>query len=229
MNEALRQALEAYQARANRAGAVYSYKPEDGVQAETDGDKRTVTVRGPLDGGWFGPSAERVIREMGDAKNIHVIIDSPGGSVFEGSSLYSELRARAEDGATITTEGRSLVASAAVLPFLAGDERELVDGTMVMVHNPWAFFFAIGDAQVIEDESSKMLSALKAITKNYADIVSARTGRPLASVRSEMDKETWYSLEEAKTAGYIEALATEPQAASAAQAMAQRILANMRA
>ena len=218
-----------YQEAAARAGTTYNLerKTHD-VVAETTGDAVTVTIRGPLDGGWFGVDVEDVIKKLGTASNITVIVDSPGGFITEGMTLYSELRARAKEGATIKTEGRALVASAAILPFLAGDERSVADGTLLMVHNPMVFTCIGGDLKEWRRESSKVDSVLAAWTSNYLETVALRTGRSEAAVEEEMDAETWYSKADAKTKGFIVALGTVNVAVSAQQRMAAGVFANLK-
>ncbi len=198
--KALKDMLDRITARAQR-----TYDPSKALHAETtDAGAVTVRLQGPMDGGyWGGTSAADIIEAMQGAKSVHMIIDSPGGLVSEGFSLYSELRSLAEDGVTITTEGRGLVASAAVLPFVAGDERDLAEGTMMMIHNPWGMMFLVGDDAIMEDESRKMVAALRALKDNYAVQVSVRTGKPKSDVLGAMRDETWYNLDESEEFGFM--------------------------
>ena len=67
-------------------------------------------------------SASSMIRQIEDidASEIHVHIDSYGGSVSEAWAIYNALL---QHPAKIITYGDGFVASAALYPFLAGDER----------------------------------------------------------------------------------------------------------
>ena len=226
VEESARRMLRHYKAAADKAGASYAFDdPSKGVTSELGDDgKVTVTMRGPLDGGWFGPSAQEVIEAFGNAQAVHLIIDSPGGFLGEGMSVYSEMRSRADKGVTFTTEGRALVASAAVLPFLAGDERALGDGTMIMVHNPFMGMFLFGDVEDFERESGRAINALRSLTSNYVEILSRRTGLTVETARAAMAAETWYSVAEAEAAGYLKPLDDSETVASATQRMAASIL-----
>ena len=226
VEEAARRMLRQYKAAADKAGASYTFDgPDNGVTSETaDDGKVTVTMRGVLDGGWFGLSAQEVIEAFGNAQAVHLIIDSPGGLLGEGVSLYSEMRARAERGVTFTTEGRALVASAAVLPFLAADDRELSDGTMVMIHNPFMGVFLFGDLEDFERESARAINALRSLTTNYIDILSRRTGMTSEAATTAMAAETWYSVAEAEAAGFLKPLDDSQTVASATQRVAASIL-----
>lgn len=64
-------------------------------------------------------SLHQEIKEL-DADVIHVHINSYGGSVSEGFAIYNVLR---EHRAKIVTHADGFVASAAIYPFMAGDQR----------------------------------------------------------------------------------------------------------
>ena len=178
------------------------------TEARADG---TVEIRldGVMDGGWSGASAKEIVKAMGDAKKIHMVIDSPGGLVSQGLTLYTELRSRMKKGTKVTTEGRGTVASAAVLPFLAADneDRALVDGTMLMVHKPWGLLIAIGNEDQVEPEAKKMLDALRAHTSNYATILVDRMDKEKSEIIDTMAAETWFAVDEAIEYGFAGARA----------------------
>ena len=231
--------LSAYRATAERAKFEFKCLSEGGnaddvlaVDTEEESDGLTVRVQGPMDG-FFGVSARDIIAELDDKKpkSIKLLIESPGGFVSEGLALYADLRARAEEGVKIAAESRGVVASAAVLPFLAADERSMGDGAMLMVHRPWGFLFAVGDYEDLKKESSAIENGLKAHTTNYAEILAKRTGMPKKDAEKAMADETWYAAEDAIEAGYAAAL-KEPQISEAdrqlaAQAMQRAAAASM--
>lgn len=198
------------QCKANADRAEREYE-EGGFKAAMNGDEQVVELRGVFDGGWWGVDAAAVIAGLSDkAKTIRVIIDSPGGFVDEGRSLYSEFRARADKGQAIITEGRGLVASAAVLPLLAGDERTMEESTLVMVHNPWGFLFSVGDADEIRDDAAKMVKQLETYTKSYAKVVAERTGMTQKAATEALKAETWYDSDDAIDNGFVSGLASAP-------------------
>ena len=67
-------------------------------------------------------SAHSIVQQIQelDVDTIRVHIDSYGGAVSEGWAIYNALR---EHPAKIVTFGDGFVASAALYPFMAGDER----------------------------------------------------------------------------------------------------------
>ena len=220
MNEFLARLLKAYRAAEKRSGVTFDCLAEGGdrtrvMAAEVLEDTITVRIQGPMDG-FFGVSSSDVIAELdkADAKKIVLLVESPGGFVSEGLALYADLRARAKAGIEITAESRGVVASAAVLPYLAADTRTMGDGTMIMVHNPWGFLIAIGDYADIDKETKGILNGLKAHTTNYASILADRTGMTSADATKVMNAETWYTAEEAISAGYAKTVTDEPLTAA---------------
>ena len=193
--------MDAIAEQAGRAGEF-----EDKTFSAEERSDGTIEIRleGVMDGGWSGASAKEIIKSMGDYKKIHMVIDSPGGLVSQGLSIYTELRSRMKKGTKVTTEGRGTVASAAVLPMLAADseDRSLVDGTMLMVHKPWGILLAIGSEDDVEPEAKKMLGALRAHTSNYAGILVDRMDKEKSEIIDTMAAETWFAVDEAIEYGF---------------------------
>ena len=210
----LEKLLAIYKAASAKAGVEYLCLSEDGSPADAfgvtmDGDVAQVRVTGPLDG-YFGASSRDIIAALDkfEPKTINLLIDSPGGFVTEGLSLYSDLRARADKDVTISAEARGLVASAAILPYLAADveNRTMGEGSMLMVHEPYGSIFAFGNADEIESEAEKTVKAIRAFSDNYSDIVAARVSASKSDVKAAIKAETWYSSAEAVKSGYATAV-----------------------
>jgi len=206
--------LRQYQDRLARAGRpVAEDQPiPSGISDKIEGNAITLRVQGPLDGGWLGVSAADIIKRLdaAGATEIMLLIDSPGGFVDEGMSLYTDLRQRAKDGANVRTESRGLVASAAIMPYLAGDTRTVPEGSLFMIHNSWSWLFAIGDYQDLQKESTAVLNGLVATTKLIRNIIADRTNTPVDEVKAQMDAETWFTADEAVEARYSNEV-VEPQ------------------
>ena len=198
------------------------------------GDNGAVTVRvqGPLDD-WFGFDVRALIAELDEASpdSIHLLIESPGGFLDDGLALYSDLRARARDGATVTAEARGVVASAAVLPFLAADRRAMSTGTQMLIHEPWLFFAAIGTADEIEDGAEKAINGLRAGEKTLHQVMVERTGNSRQKIGALLKAETWFDPNEAVESGFataaIEDIPTAPEDAQA-KALARRLMTQFR-
>ena len=210
--------------------------PITSVTTGRDDDARALAVRvqGPLDA-WFGFDVRALITDLdaADPQSIHLLIESPGGFLSDGLALYNDLRARARSGVTVTAEVRGVVASAAVLPFLAAETRTMTTGTELMIHNPWSLLLLAGTADDIEDTVTKVVGGLRSAEKTYRDVLVERTGASHQQVTAWLKDETWFAPEEAVTAGFATAVIEDTAAAATAQdaqarALAQRVLARWR-
>ncbi len=220
--------IKSYRAVEMRSGIRFPCLEEGGVRAdaletESEDDKVTIRLQGPMDG-WFGASARDIIEVLDehDPKEIMLLIESPGGFVHEGLALYSDLRARAEKDVVVKAEARGVVASAAVLPYLAGDTRTMGDGSMLMVHNPWGVLIAVGDYADTEKASKQQLNGLKSHTTNYLEILAKRTKMTKQAARKAMDDETWYTADQAIDSGYAAKAVPEMVATAERDLMADR-------
>ena len=181
------------------------YAKVDTVKSQ-DGKRVTTRITGIL--GWFGADPREIIAEWDKIKPeaITLLIESPGGFVTAGLALYTDLMARVKDqGVVVRTEARGMVASAAVLPFLAGDVRVMREGSEAMVHPPWALMFAAGDLNDMEKEQQRVNAGLRAAQERMGTITALRTGQSADVVKGWLSKDTWFQPQQALDAG----LATE--------------------
>lgn len=147
--------------------------------------------------GWLGVSAEEFVAEIKalDVDQITVQINSPGGDVFDGLAIYQSL---IDHPAKVVTRAVSLAASAASFILQAGDERLIAPHATVMIHN--AMGLAVGTA-VDMRETADLLDKASA---NIASIYAEASGRPVAEFVEAMNAETWYSADEAVSAGLVD-------------------------
>ena len=202
--------------------------------ADDDACALTVRVQGPLDT-WFGFDVRALIADLDEAdpQSIHLLIESPGGFLSDGLALYNDLRGRARNGVTVTADARGVVASAAVLPFLAAETRTMTTGTQLMVHNPWSLLLLAGTADDMEDTVTKVVAGLRAAEKTNRDVLVERTGASRQKVTTWLQDDTWFAPEEAVTGGFATAVREDTAAAATAQdaqarAVARRVLAAWR-
>lgn len=154
-----------------------------------------------------------------DVSVINVYINSPGGSVAEGWTIYSELKRHP---ARVRAYGDGFIASAALYPFMAGDERYAV--------TPCAFFFhrmsnyVAGNA----DDMRKAADELEKLNKIGRAAFTENTALTAEEVQAMEKAETWLSPEEALEMGIATAVITGKPSAAAAQsakaAIIQRVL-----
>lgn len=154
---------------------------------------------------WFGVDANQLVKDLKglDVDTIHVRINSPGGSVFDGIAIFNALK---EHKAKVVTHVDALAASIASVIALAGDEVEMADNAMFMIHNAW--ILAIGDAAELR-KTADLLDKISdaSIVRTYA----AKTGADEDQIREWMNEETWFTAEEAKDEGFIDVIAARSE------------------
>ena len=198
MNEELKRRLAIYQSICGRAGREFVKSETPVIFAQADDDFVEARISGVFDSYW-GFDYRDFIAEL-DERNpssLRVLIDSPGGHVHDGMALYHDLSRRKEKGMKLQTEAVGLVASAAVLPYMAADERIIRTGSMMMIHSVWGFAFVMGNADEMEKEMTSQVNAMRKHDKNYRQIMVARAKMKDDEIEEKMKAETWYSADEA--------------------------------
>lgn len=142
---------------------------------------------------WGGYMLGRFQQVTQTGEELEVEISSYGGDAALGLAMADLLRART--GRTVT-KATGLVASAASVVFLAGQERIMRPNSFLMIHNPWSF--TAGDAEQLENDSE----TLRKIEQAYVNMYVERSNMTEDTVREAMKKETWYTAEEALAAGF---------------------------
>jgi ATP-dependent Clp endopeptidase proteolytic subunit ClpP len=177
--------------------------PAEGASS-TSGKTATLRMYGPIDsfGGWFGISAKDVAAALdslpADVDEIRVRINSPGGEAFEGMAILNMLRAHQAKTVAVVD---GLAASAA--SFLASglDETVMSPGSQMMIHD--AAGLALGQAS----DMRKMAEALDSVSNSIASIYAEATGETTEEWRAVMVEETWYTADEAVSAGLADQVA----------------------
>lgn len=129
------------------------------------------------------------------APNIHLRINSPGGSVFDGQAIYNAL---VRHPANVTTFIDGVAASIASVIALAGDRVVMAQNALFMIHDPSSR--VAGTA----DDMRKMADLLDKVTQQLVDTYAERTGLEDDDIRDAMAAETWYTADEALEAGFID-------------------------
>jgi ATP-dependent Clp endopeptidase proteolytic subunit ClpP len=153
----------------------------------------------------YGPSAVAAQMVLGDIvcaaddalESVEVVINSPGGSVFEGQRIYNALRGISSRGVAVTTIVDGLAASMGSVILMAGDERRMNAGSRIMIHE--ASTMAAGDARSLR----KTADLLDGISAEIAGIYAERTGGDEKEIRKQMLAETWMTADEARASGFV--------------------------
>jgi ATP-dependent protease ClpP protease subunit len=167
------------------------------IANSTDGTTATVSIYDEI--GYWGTTASQFCDELAalDVTQIDVRINSPGGDVFDGCAIYNALLNHPAD---VTTHNDGLAASIASLIFQAGDVRVVARASQMMIHKPSALCIGCDDDMVA---CAALLGSVGTmIASVYADAAGGGAPMWLAA----MGNETWYSAEEAVTAGLADAV-----------------------
>lgn len=153
-------------------------------------DEVEIAIYDIIDPFW-GISAAQIrgeLRAAGDVQRIHIRIHSPGGSIVEGTALYSLLKSHPAR-KRVTVDG--LAASMASIVAMAGDEIEIAEGAYMMIHDP------IGGLAGDADEFRAMAEVLDKMKGQLVGIYARRTGNAEAEIEAMMTAETWMTGAEA--------------------------------
>ncbi len=133
------------------------------------------------------------LKALGDVDEIVVRINSCGGDVFAGVAIHSMLKRHP---ANIVVYVDGLAASIASIIAMAGDERIMPSGSMMMIHNPWTF--AYGDSRDLR----KTADTLDTIRTSMLEIYTEVTGMSDDEITALLDAETWLTATEAVAQGF---------------------------
>lgn len=161
-----------------------------------------ISIYGPVQGeGFFSEGAAKDFQEslksLGDVQTIHLYINSPGGSVFEGQAIHSMIK-RHQAKVIVHVDG--IAASIASVIAMAGDEIHMPENAMMMIHN--ALTIAIGNAS----EFRKVANDLEKITDSIRTTYVSRSNGKISDEKAKelMDEETWLNAKECETYGFCD-------------------------
>lgn len=155
-------------------------------------------------GGW-GVTARSFAQELanlGDIKNIELRIDSPGGDVFEGITIYNLLKGL---DAYVTVYIDGLAASMGSVIAMAGDKIIMPSTAFMMIHKPWGG--QVGDA----DDLRAYADLLDKVETTLSETYTKKTGLGAEEIAALLKEETWFSGAEAVEAGFADELSNQSQ------------------
>ena len=135
-------------------------------------------------------------------KDIHLYINSPGGSITAGMAIYDTMQYIKPDVSTICI---GLAASMGAFLLNAGAEgkRFALPNSEIMIHQPLGG--AKGQATDIEIHAKWILKIKDKLNK----ILAERTGQPLETIQMDTERDNFMSAEEAMKYGLIDEVITK--------------------
>jgi ATP-dependent Clp protease protease subunit len=181
--------------RGERAYDIYSRLLKD----------RIVFVGGPID----DDIANLVIAQLlflanEDAKaDIHLYINSPGGSVSSGLGMIDTMSYIQPDVATYIIGQAASMGSLLACSGTKG-KRYALPNSRNLVHQPLLSGVMEGQATDLEIEAREMLRIRERLYRIYAD----QTGQPLARIEADSDRNKWLDEKEMLEYGLIDKILT---------------------
>ena len=176
-------------ARGERAYDIYSRLLKE----------RVVFLVGPVDDN----TANVVLAQMlfleseNPDKDIHLYINSPGGSVSAGLAIYDTMQFVKPDVSTMCI-GQAASMGALLLAGGADSKRFCLPHSRVMIHQPLGGYQ--GQASDIDIHAKEILKAREKLNK----ILSLHTGKTLKAIEKDTDRDRFMSASEAKKYGIID-------------------------
>ena len=130
-------------------------------------------------------------------KDIHLYINSPGGSVTAGLAIYDTMQFIKADVSTMCI-GQAASMGALLLAGGTKDKRYCLPHSRMMIHQPLGGFQ--GQATDIDIHAREILLVRERLNK----ILSSHTGQPMEKIQTDTDRDNFLGAQEAKEYGLID-------------------------
>lgn len=160
------------------------------LMTSVDAESCAVVIRGLLH-----------LQRQDSTTPITLYINSPGGEVQSGLALYDVMQAVSFP---IRTVCLGMAASMGALLFIAGDEREILPHSRVMIHDPLIGAGAGGSALSVKARADDLMR-IRDIT---AGVIARHSGMSIERVFELTASDTYFEAEEAVEAGLADRVIT---------------------
>jgi len=167
---------------------------------------RTVVFQGAVYG-WNCKEASQRLEYLAkeNTEPIKVILNSIGGSVFDGMLVHDTIKSLVQKGIPVEVEARGLAASMGCILLQAGSTRKATKHTRFLIHEVSTAFW--GKSSDFQDEAEE----LKKVNDMLKTIISDRSGKTPEEIEKVWHrKDVWMSAEEALNFGLIDEIVEEP-------------------
>ena len=145
--------------------------------------------------------AELLLLEAEDRdKDISLYINSPGGSVTDGLAIYDTMQYVNCDIRTICV---GMAASMGQFLLCAGTpgKRFSLPHSRILMHQP-----SLGGMQGQASDIAIQAEQIVYLKRMMAERISHHTGQPIERIEADSDRDRWFTAEEAKDYGFIDAV-----------------------
>ena len=149
--------------------------------------------------------AQLLFLQFEDPKaDIHMYINSPGGSITAGMAIYDTMQYLTCDVATYCM-GQAASMGAMLLTAGAKGKRNALPNSRIMIHQPLAGME--GTATDLEIHAKEVIK----VKRKMNELMRHHTGRTLDEIERDTDRDNFMSAEEAKAYGLIDNVLSELQ------------------
>ena len=138
-------------------------------------------------------------------KDIHLYINSPGGSVTAGLSIYDTMQFIKPDVNTLCV-GQAASMGALLLAGGAKGKRYCLPHSRMMIHQPMGGFQ--GQASDFDIHAREILKVRERLNR----ILAHHTGQPLEKIEQDTERDNFMSAEDAVSYGLIDQILTNREA-----------------
>jgi ATP-dependent Clp protease protease subunit len=142
--------------------------------------------------------AQMLFLQMEDSKkDIHIYINSPGGSVTAGLAIYDTMQFVTCD---VNTYCMGMAASMGAVLLCAGTKgkRYALPNSDIMIHQ------VSGGAQGQASDVERQVEFMFKLKRRLESIIAHHTGKPVEQVHKDADRDYYMSAEEAKDYGLVD-------------------------
>jgi ATP-dependent Clp protease protease subunit len=151
-------------------------------------------------------SFKQALKDLGDVEEIDLNINSPGGSVFSGITIYNMIK---NHPAKITAHIQGLAASIATCIAMGADKVVMPANAMMMIHNAWTL--AMGNSNDLRKQADDLDKINQTVFQSYVD---KNPDIDHALLQKMMDEETWLTADECKNLGIIDEIGSSSKVAA---------------
>jgi len=142
--------------------------------------------------------AQLLFLQMNDPKkDIHLYINSPGGSVTSGLAIYDTMQFLTCDVNTYCI-GQAASMGAVLLAAGASKKRYALPNARIMIHQPW------GGVQGQATDISIQAKEILRLKDRLNEILATHCGQTLDAIEKDTDRDRFMSAAEAKTYGLVD-------------------------
>lgn len=147
----------------------------------------------------------KYLERQDETSEITMYISSPGGEVSSGLAIYDTMQTIR---CPIRTVCVGTAASFGAVLFAAGDKREMLPHSRLMIHDPLVGGSGFsGSATAISEKVEDLMKTRETLGK----ILSCHTNKTLEEIYEKTVKDTWFTAEEAIAFGLADAVVKEAE------------------